>query len=101
MITNYSSPTLPDYLHQYKIGACGTLQKNRLGLPIFEEIDEAGEQVFFYHTDNRLALQWHDKGDVIMLSTLHKPVMISTGKVASVRKQQNIMRIGVWLINMI
>lgn len=85
----YSSPALFEYLHQYKTGACGTVQKNRAGLPIFEELDEPGEQVF-YHTDNLLALQWHDKGDVTMLSTLHKPVMVPTRKVDFVTKQQKI-----------
>ncbi|CAF3954761.1 unnamed protein product, partial [Rotaria sp. Silwood1] len=68
----YSSPVLFEYIHQYKTGACRTVQKNRTGLPIYEEIDEPGEQVL-YHTDNLLALQWHDKDDAMMLSTLHKP----------------------------
>ena len=42
----YSSPTLFEYLHQYKTGACGTVRKNRAGLPIFEEVEASGTQVF-------------------------------------------------------
>ncbi len=52
----YFSPVLFEYLHRYKTGAYGTVQKNRAGLPIFEEIEEHGEQVF-YQTNNLLALQ--------------------------------------------
>ncbi|CAF3014252.1 unnamed protein product [Rotaria sp. Silwood2] len=76
----YSSPILFEYLHQYKTGAFGTVRSNRAGLPIFEEVEESGTQVF-YHTDNLLALRWNDKKDVNMLSTIHEPVMVPTGKV--------------------
>lgn len=52
----YSSPILFEYLHQYKTGPCGTVRSNRARLPIFEEVEESGTQVF-YHTDNLLALR--------------------------------------------
>ena len=83
----YSSPTLFEYLHQYKTGACGTVRKDRAGLPAFEEKQKPGEQVF-YHTDNLLALQWIDKRKVTMLSTLHEPIMVPTKKVHFVTKEQ-------------
>ncbi|CAF2645478.1 unnamed protein product [Rotaria sp. Silwood2] len=85
----YSSPALFEYLHQYKTGACGTVKKNRAGLPTFEEVEGPGGQVF-YHTDNLLAFQWKDKHDVTMLSTLHEPIMVPTGKVHFVTKQEKL-----------
>ena len=85
----YSSPALFEYLHRYKTGACGTVKKNRRGLPTFEEIEGPGGQVF-YHTDNLLAFQWKDKRDVTMLSTLHEPIMVPTGKVDFVTKQEKL-----------
>ena len=74
---------------QYKTGACGTVRSNRAGLPIFEEIEQHGAQVF-YHTNNLLELQWNDKRDVTMLSTIHESIMVPTGKVHFATKQQKI-----------
>jgi hypothetical protein len=85
----YSSPILFEYLHQYETGACGTVRENRTGLPIFEEVGESGTQVF-YHTNNLLALRWHDKNDVTMLSTIHEPIMVSTGKIHYATQQPKI-----------
>lgn len=85
----YSSLALFAYLHRYKTGACGTVEKSRGGLPTFEEIEELGEQVF-YPTDNLLAFQWKDKRNVTILSTLHEPIMIPTGKVDFATKQEKI-----------
>jgi hypothetical protein len=76
----YSSPILFEYLHHYKTGACVTVRNNRAGLPAFEEEQRPSEQVF-YHTNNLLALQWIDKREVTMLSTLHEPIMVPAKKV--------------------
>jgi hypothetical protein len=55
----YSSPTLFEYLHHHETGACETIRKNRVGLPKFKARVEPEEQVFFYHTEKLLALQWY------------------------------------------
>ncbi|CAF3196066.1 unnamed protein product [Rotaria sp. Silwood2] len=75
----YSSPILFEYLPQYKTGACGTVRNDRAGLPVFEEKQKPGKQVF-YHMDNLLALRWVDNRKVTMLSNLHEPIMVPIKK---------------------
>lgn len=73
----YSSPALFEKLHCRRTGACGTVRKNRVGLPPFPSKMKKGEQIF-RHTNILLALKWRDKRDVHMLSTVHTPDMIQT-----------------------
>jgi hypothetical protein len=75
----YSSPKLFRVLYERSTGACGTIRKNRSGFPVFQEELQQGEQSVL-HTANMLALKWHDKRDVYMLSTVHDSSMVSTGK---------------------
>ena len=66
----YSSPRLFEEFYQQRTRGCGTVRKNRKALSKFDEKLERGQQVF-KHTEHFLALKWHDKRDVLMLSTIH------------------------------
>lgn len=74
-----SSPKLFQLLYERSTGMCGAVRKNCSGFPIFEENLQQGEQSA-RHTSNLLALKWHDKKDVYMLSTVHDSSMVSTGR---------------------
>jgi len=77
----YSSPELYRDLHAVKIGACGTVMGNRKGMP--QSVTSAklkkGEMVSASQPP-LLAVKWHDKRDLLMLSTLHLPTRTNTGK---------------------
>ncbi|XP_065917271.1 piggyBac transposable element-derived protein 4-like [Dysidea avara] len=49
-------------------------------MPKFTKKLKRGE-IDYYHSDELLALTWHDKRDVRMLSTVHTPVIVDTNKV--------------------
>ncbi|CAF1017113.1 unnamed protein product [Rotaria sp. Silwood1] len=70
----FTSVSLFEKLFERSTGACGTVRKDRLGLPEFEAKIEKGEQIY-RNTNNMLVLKWHDKRDVIMLTTIHEPQM--------------------------
>ena len=74
-----SSPKLFQILYERSTGTCGTVRKNRSGFPLLQENLQQGEQSSL-HRDSMLALKWHDKKDVYMLSTVHDSSMISTGR---------------------
>jgi hypothetical protein len=74
----YSSPTLFERLLEEKTKACGTVRKNRVGMPPFEKLAK-GQQAH-QTTGELLALKWTDRREVHMLTTLHEPVMVETGK---------------------
>ncbi|CAK9816580.1 PiggyBac transposable element-derived protein 4 [Anthophora quadrimaculata] len=75
----YTSPHLYNLLHKYKTNAFGTVRKNRRDMPHIEGNLRKGR--FDYRcTDNLLALRWRDKKDVWMLSSVHEPKMIETGR---------------------
>lgn len=76
----YSSPLLFQYLFNNNTGACGTIRKNRKHFPVFHQRLLRGESVHL-HTRSLLALKWHDKREVHMLSTIHTPEQIATGKI--------------------
>ena len=76
----YTSPALFERLHRKKIGACGTVRKNRKGLPSLANGLKKGESQYS-HTNVLLALKWKDKRDVYMLSTIHSPSYTDTNKV--------------------
>ena len=74
----FSSPLLFERLLVQKTKACGTVRKNRSGMPSFETLAK-GQQAFQI-TGELLVLKWMDKREVYMLTTLHKPVMVETEK---------------------
>lgn len=76
----YTSPTLLNRLFEMKTNACGTVRKNRKGLPKFEGKLNKG---FFqsYSSSNLLAVRYKDKRDFIMLTSTHGTTMSDTGKI--------------------
>lgn len=76
----YTSPDLAKYLLTEKTDMCGTVRKNRRGMPVFTEKLNKGD-VEAKHTQEMLALKWRDKRDVCMLSTFHKNEVKDTGKI--------------------
>ncbi|CAF4632136.1 unnamed protein product, partial [Rotaria sp. Silwood2] len=76
----YASPALFELLHRNKTGACGTVRKNRKGLPSLTAKLNTGESQYS-HTNILLALKWQDKREVLILSTIHSPVYVNTGKI--------------------
>jgi hypothetical protein len=75
----YSSPKLFQSLYECSTGACSTVKKNRSGFPKFQRTLQRGEQSV-QHTPNMIAIKWHDKKDVFMLSTVHNSTMVLTEK---------------------
>ncbi len=76
----YTSPTSFEKLYKRRTGACGTVRRTRAGLPKFLAKLRKGEQTF-EHTNVLLAVKWHDKRDVYILSTIHTPDMVVTEKI--------------------
>ena len=76
----YTSPILFELLHAKSTGACGTVRRNRIGMPNFMNKLKRGEHDY-QHTDILLAESWLDKREVTMLSTIHEPKMINSGKI--------------------
>ena len=74
----FSSPTLFERLLKEKTKACGTVEKNRSGMPSFGELAK-GQQAY-QTTGELLALKWMDKIEVHMLTTLHEPGIVETEK---------------------
>ena len=75
----YSSPALFAHLFSRDTGACGTVRTYRKEMPKFTKKLSKGETEVF-HSKELLALKWHDKRDVHMLSTVHTNVIIATHK---------------------
>ena len=76
----YTSPTLFEFLHRNKTGACGTVRKNRQGLPPLTTKLKRGESQYA-HTNTLLALKWQDKREVHMLSTIHSTTYTNSNKI--------------------
>lgn len=76
----YTSPILVKKLHDNMIGCCGTVRCNRRGMPDLSQKLKKGD-VISRHTDVMVAVKWHDKRDVTMLSSLHSNEMQETGKI--------------------
>ena len=79
----YTSPELMEELYYRNTFACGTVRKNRKGLPVAvsePKFKERGQMVF-RRNGPMLALKWFDKRSVYMLTTIHDAVLIKTGKV--------------------
>lgn len=71
----YVSPELFTELELLNTYACGTLRKNRVGVPdAFKkpEFNLNQCEVIFRRKDNLLAVRYRDKRDVHMLSTIHQ-----------------------------
>jgi len=74
----YVSPELFSELELQNTYACGTLRKNRVGVP--DALKKAtlklqsGEAIF-RRKDSLLAVKFHDKRDVHMMSTIHQATM--------------------------
>lgn len=66
----YTSPKLFSELHENKTGGCGTVKSNRSGMPKFNNL--AKGEVEELHEGSLLAIKWHDKRDVHMLTTINK-----------------------------
>ncbi|XP_018897457.2 piggyBac transposable element-derived protein 4-like [Bemisia tabaci] len=66
----YTSPTLAVLLRQKGSNICGTVKKNRKGMPIFPPLQKG--EVFAKFSDGMMALKYTDKRDVHMLSTIDK-----------------------------
>ena len=77
----YNSPDLIDLLHKRKTHACGTVRKNQKSLPlaVTQAKLKQGETVFC-HINNLLALKWMDKGELYILSGLHKATNLISKK---------------------
>lgn len=76
----YVSPNLYTHLHEQKTNACGTVKKNRKGMPTLENVLERGETQY-KSTTKLLALKWKDKREVFMLTTMHDSEVTGTGKI--------------------
>jgi len=72
----YSSPALFAHLFYRHTGACGTVRTYRKEMP--KKLSKGEIEVF--HSTELLALKWHDKRDVHILSTVHTNVIIATHK---------------------
>ena len=70
----YTSPELFTELDVRNTYACGTVRKNRRDVPrAFSEVKLRQGEVIFRRKENMLGLKWHDKRDVHLLSTIHRP----------------------------
>jgi len=67
----YTSVRLFAYLHGRATNACGTLRKNRAPAPLRNARVPVGQTEALKSDDNLLALKFHDKREVYMLTTLH------------------------------
>lgn len=74
----YTSPTLFDFLHKNKTNACGMARANRKNMPKFSSEKMKRGEVKALHSDSLMAVKWHDRRDVIMLTNIHPHAMIET-----------------------
>ncbi|KAJ8936250.1 hypothetical protein NQ314_012437 [Rhamnusium bicolor] len=77
----YTSIPLAQYLYDRQINLCGTFRRNRVGIP--QEILKANlvsGDIIARQKKYITVLKWHEKRDVIMLSTCHDDRLDSVGK---------------------
>lgn len=68
----YNSPKLFELLLAHKTDAYGTLRCNRKGLPKnFSKIKLKKDQAVCWMKEGLVAMKWHDKKDISLLSTCH------------------------------
>lgn len=75
----YTSPLLSQFLKEHGTESCGTVRTHRREYPDFPGT-QRGDCATLKSGD-MLAIRWHDKRAVHMLTTVHKGEMIPTGKV--------------------
>lgn len=78
----YTSPQLFAALYEKQTNACGTVRTNRRGMPKFPKL-KTGEHSVRTLDQNfckMLAIKWHDKRAVHMLSTIHDGSFAAVGK---------------------
>ena len=80
----YTSPELFEEMYYRNTYGCGTVRKNRRGLPraVSEPKFKEKGQMVFRRNGPILALKWYDKRAVYMLSTIHDAKMVNTGRVS-------------------
>ncbi|XP_018371355.1 PREDICTED: piggyBac transposable element-derived protein 4 [Trachymyrmex cornetzi] len=75
----YSSAPLSVFLHEKETGVCGTVRKNRKGLPNFKTPLKKGESEVA-HNNLWMVVRWFDKKEVYMITTVHEFNYAETGK---------------------
>lgn len=75
----YTSPALSHYLLEQKTGSCGTVHANRKQWPAFPARTKKGD-IIRKKSGKMLALLWHNKRKVNMLTTAHQGAMVDSGK---------------------
>ncbi len=85
----YSSPSLFQHFFSHDTGACSTVRANRKGMPVFTGQMVNG-QVECRQNGTQLVVKWHDKRDVLMLTTVHSSMMSATGKVNHVTNERKV-----------
>lgn len=79
----YTSPELFDLMSSYDTYACGTVRVTRKQVPkVFSgrKLKQQNETIF-RRRENLLAIKYHDKRDVHMLSTIHEAKLVVTDKI--------------------
>jgi len=76
----YTRPALFSHLFANKTNACDTVKANRKGMPVMNKKLKAGE-IESKASKNLLAIKWHDKRDVMLLSTMHTNEFAPSDKV--------------------
>lgn len=75
----YTSPILSTYLHKKKTNSCGTVRKNRRGMPQLKSKLMIGKTESQY-TNKMMVLKWMDRREVYMLTTFHNNNLSATEK---------------------
>lgn len=75
----YTSPALSHYLLGQKTGSCGTVRANRKHWPAFPSGTRKGD-IIRKKSGKMLALHWHDKQKVNMITTIQKGAIVDSGK---------------------
>ncbi|XP_063875711.1 uncharacterized protein LOC135108529 isoform X2 [Scylla paramamosain] len=76
---NYdTSPILTKYLKEHGMGTVGTIRQNRKHLPVFPE--SCRGEVQLRKSGKMLAMRWHDKKPINMLTTEHVGHLEDSGK---------------------
>ncbi|KAK4318076.1 hypothetical protein Pmani_010902 [Petrolisthes manimaculis] len=75
----YTSPLLSQFLKEHGTESCGTVRPNRKWYPAFP-VTHRGD-FLIRKSGPLLAMKWHDKRPVHMLTTVHKGEMLDSGRV--------------------
>nr|XP_053636290.1 piggyBac transposable element-derived protein 4-like isoform X1 [Cherax quadricarinatus] len=83
----YTSPLLSDFMRVNKTDVCGTVRSNRKHMPRLNA-GARGDDVQVFTANDIMALRWHDKRDVTLLTTIHRNEMQDSGKVDRVTNER-------------